>query len=78
MEIQGHEITVAKAATKKAKMEDALIAANPSNVKVKSVSIYDVGNVSFFLMVKLYEDGEILSKSIPKSRAMSTEWTALH
>jgi hypothetical protein len=75
MEIQGHEITIAKANTKKAKVETAFVAPTASG-KVVAANILEA-HLSL-LIVKVYENGVIETKVFPKSKAMTSEWTALH
>lgn len=77
MEVAGHEITVAKAATKKpvSPKEDQVI--KPESTKVVSANVSDLNNM-FFLIVKTYENGEIFSKIVEKTKAKSENWKAIH
>lgn len=75
MEAANHEITVAKAAVKKAPTQ-ATAATMPKS-KVIASQIVDL-NINFFLLIQTFETGEIMAKYIPKSKAMSETWVALN
>lgn len=72
MEVQGHEITIARGRPKAVKEEIK----DASARKLVTVSVQEK-NLNFCYIIKGYENGDVEVRLFPKSDIKSTEWTRI-